>query len=336
MRNTIQMMCVAAITAALGSAAMAVDIETVHVGNSGNAADTRYSASGYGAVSYEYNIGTYEVTAGQYTEFLNAVAATDSHGLYSGEMRGRMHSACKIVQSGSPGSYTYTVPADRANRPVNYVDVWDACRFANWLHNGQGSGDTESGAYTLTADGIANNTVTRNADWKWAVTSEDEWYKAAYHKDDGVTGNYYTRPTSSDATPSNDLVEPTDPGNNATFYDGPLTPPHVDSGFTITQPSQCTEFGAHENSDSPYGTFDQGGNVWEWNEAIIGSGRGARGGSFYDGGYTMHASSRNNFATTYERTLLGFRVSVVPEPATMAMLALGGAALLRRRKRVQR
>ena len=24
--------------------------------------------------------------------------------------------------------------------------------------------------------------------------------------------------------------------------------------------------GEFENSESPYGTFDQGGNVWEWNE----------------------------------------------------------------------
>ena len=36
---------------------------------------------------------------------------------------------------------------DLANRPVNYVSFGDAARFANWLHNGQGNGDTESGAY---------------------------------------------------------------------------------------------------------------------------------------------------------------------------------------------
>jgi hypothetical protein len=63
--------------------------------------------------------------------------------------------------------YTYTVDANFVNRPVNHVNFWDACRFANWLHNGQptgiqGVGTTEDGAYTLTSDGIANNTITRN------------------------------------------------------------------------------------------------------------------------------------------------------------------------------
>ena len=37
-------------------------------------------------------------------------------------------------------------------------------------------------------------------------------------------------------------------------------------GFTIGEPYCTTEVGEFENSASPYGTFDQGGNVWEWNE----------------------------------------------------------------------
>ena len=40
-----------------------------------------------------------------------------------------------------------------ANKPVTYVSFFDAMRFTNWLHNGQGTGDTESGVYATSASG---------------------------------------------------------------------------------------------------------------------------------------------------------------------------------------
>ena len=46
------------------------------VGNAGNAADP---ATGYGAVGYAYRIAKNETTIGQYAEFLNAVAKTDTY-----------------------------------------------------------------------------------------------------------------------------------------------------------------------------------------------------------------------------------------------------------------
>ena len=137
--------------------AQAVTIATVPVGNAGNAGELSGASvpGGYGpdricgSVSYNYNIGKYEVTAAQYTDFLNKVAKSDTYGLYHTNMADVGTFGCNIRRDGSSGSYTYTVASDWANRPVNYVSFWDACRFANWLHNGQGNGDTETGAYTL-------------------------------------------------------------------------------------------------------------------------------------------------------------------------------------------
>ncbi len=321
------LICMVGMVLALGLPAMAVNIETVTVGNPDNAGEgSGLIYGGYGparicgAVGYTYNIGKYEVTAGQYTKFLNAVAAGDPHGLFNTSMADSTDlRGCNIQRSGSSGSYTYSVASDWENRPVNFVSFWDACRFANWLHNGQGGGDTETGAYTMTTEGIANNTVTRNDGWKWALTSEDEWYKAAYHRNDGVTGNYFDYPTGSDTRPNNALDDP-DPGNNANFYD---------SGYTIDSPYYRTEIGEFENSQSPYGTFDQGGNVFERNEAIIDSSfRGVRGGSFFFDDYAIHAALRGLSHSTTESHDIGFRVVEVPEPATTALLALGGLALL--------
>ena len=126
---------------------------------------------------------------------------------------------CGILRGGAEGDYSYVVPGDYADRPVNFVSFWDALRFTNWLHNGQSSGDTETGAYTL--DGYTGDDglwITRNPEAIAWLPSDHEWYKAAYHKNDGATGNYWDYPTATDDTPSNEVVDP-DPGNNANFYD---------------------------------------------------------------------------------------------------------------------
>ena len=305
-------------------------LETIQVGNPGNAAD----GNGYGAVSYEYDIGTYEVTNAQYVEFLNAVAATDTYGLYNVSMwsNGR---GCKIERTGSSGSYAYSVAGDRADRPVNYVSWGDSARFSNWLTNGQLTGTqdlttTEAGAYDLNgamtdAELLA---VTRNAvSHGYFIPTEDEWYKAAYHdKTAGLAATYFDYPTGTNSIPSNDLVDP-DLGNNANFYQ---------SGYTLGSPYYTTEAGEFENSDSPYGTFDQGGNLWEWNDAINGSYRGVRGGAFNGDDYYLLASYRLGSNPSVESNDLGFRVAEVPEPATAAILMLGGIGLLRRRRELGR
>lgn len=107
---------------ASGVAASAITINTVPVGKPGNAAD----ATGYGAVSYEYRIGTTEVTNAQYAAFLNAKAASDPLALYDVNMSDGFGG---ITRSGADGSYTYTPIAGRGNMPVVYVNWFDSLRF---------------------------------------------------------------------------------------------------------------------------------------------------------------------------------------------------------------
>jgi hypothetical protein len=92
-----------------GAASAAITIATVPVGNPGNAADT----TGFGEVDYAYNIGEYDVTSSQYTAFLNAVASTDTYGVYNSSMAGTTDGNPGIIQSGLSGSYTYSVAAGR-------------------------------------------------------------------------------------------------------------------------------------------------------------------------------------------------------------------------------
>jgi len=325
-------------------------LEMVTVGDPGNAGElSGAGAGGYGpdricgAVSYEYRIGKYEVTAGQYTEFLNAVGGVDTYALYNMTMS-NTSSGSGITQSGGGtggNPYTYSVATDFANRPVNWVSFWDACRFVNWLNNDQPTGPqdaatTERGAYTLNGyKGADGRTIQRNANAKWAVTSEDEWYKAAYYKGGSTDAGYWDYPTSSNSVPGTDMTEATNPGNNVNYYYGSGMPIPIDSG------KYTTVAGEFQLSDSPYGTFDQGGNVVEWNEAIVYEGSdwsycGLRGGSFYGGNYDyLHASYRGNDTyyapPTYEYDNVGFRVSEVPEPGSAVLLIAGAVAVFRRR-----
>jgi formylglycine-generating enzyme required for sulfatase activity len=283
----------------ISSIASGVTIDWATVGNPGNADDD----TGYGSVSEEYRISKYEVTAGQYTEFLNAVAATDTYGLYNTFMWSNSY-GCKIERSGSAGSYTYSVASDWANRPVNYVSWYDCLRFANWLGNGQPTGfqdtaTTEDGAYDMS---LGSSVVRKAGAWVW-LPNEDEWYKAAYHKNDGVTGNYFDYPTSSDSAPGRDAIETTNPGNNANY---------LDSGYLIGSPYYRTVIGEFELSDSPYGTFDMGGNVWERNETKVDSYRGVRGGSYLNDVSPLSSSYRLTGDPYSDSHLVGFRVASVP------------------------
>jgi sulfatase modifying factor 1 len=255
LKNLSSVLLVVAFVAAAAGAAQAALPETVTVGNPGNKADT----TDFGAVAYEYKIGKYEVTNAEYCEFLNAVAKTDTHELYDPRMDGGPEDWGGISRSGDSGSYTYAVREGFAKKPVGYV-TWHSCiRFVNWLSNGKGKGDTEKGSYTIDGDGVDQVKVPDHAalakgtTTKWVMASENEWYKAAYYdaKKAGGAG-YWQFPVKSD-----------DP---------------CQANFNSNAP---TEGGQFKESVSPYGTYDQGGNAWEYNDNVSNGKVGLRGGSYY-------------------------------------------------------
>ena len=301
-------------------------IDTVTVGDAGNAADT----TGYGAVAYDFNIGKYEVTIGQYTDFLNSVAATDTYSLYNASMATDLNVA-GISRSGPSGLYTYAVinnSGDSGNRPITFVSWFDAARFANWMNNGATVGaSTETGAYTL--NGATTGIITKNAGATWWIPSEDEWYKAAYYKGGGTNAGYWDYPTQSDTAPGNIVGGA---ANQANYNNGVYSV--TQSASYVGTLNYLTDAGAFSNSASAYDTFDQGGNVWEWNDAVIGSSRGLRGGSWDDLDDDLQSSYRNFFDPSFENFSVGFRVASVPEPSTAVLVLMGvGALYLWKRRR---
>jgi formylglycine-generating enzyme len=306
-------------------------LEFVTVGDPGNAADTA-TGSRYGSVSYVYRMGKYDVTVGQYCEFLNAVAATDAYGLWHSGMA-TDYPTLGITRSGNSGMYAYSVTgtySQGANCPMFAVNWADAARFCNWLQNGQpsgaeGTGTTETGAYSLNG---ANDTaslmaILRNPGATYFIPSWDEWYKAAYYKGHGANAGYWLYPTQSDSVPSN-VLSATGTNNDNCW----------DMGYTDPV-NKLTPVGAFAASPGPYGTFDMGGDVTQWNEAVflppLVPGRGMYGGIWFSGA-VAHQSSRYA-AKAGDDPLdtfwsIGFRVASVPEPTGLSLFLVGSVGLL--------
>ena len=88
-RSLLTSLAVAVTLILFAATVQAVTIDLVPVGNVGNSGQLAGQGvpGGFGpnrisgAVDYGYHIGTYEVTAGQYTDFLNAVGGVDTYGL---------------------------------------------------------------------------------------------------------------------------------------------------------------------------------------------------------------------------------------------------------------
>ena len=280
-----------------GSGPNTFDINFVNIGNAGNAADT----TTYGAVPYEYRVGTYEITQ-------DAIGKATASGM----------------SNVTAGAWT-------GSRPAANISWYEAAAFVNWLNTSTGN----QAAYDLTFSGswsmslwssgqawtAGGENLYRHKDAFYFLPSENEWYKAAYYNPAG--SNYFLYPTAS-----NDVPTAVASGTNAgtAVYDG-----------VAGSPAAVTNAG----DLSPYGTMGQGGNVWEWNESafagtnsLSSEDRAVRGGYWLNPAVTLRSSDRSLFDPAFDFHGFGFRVASVPEPSTYALLLLGAGAvyLWKRRK----
>ena len=219
----------------------------IPIGNIGNTAAT--PSPGYGAVSYNYAISRYVVSNFDISSY-NADPLNSTRQIYIPDPAGA-----------TPGERNADIPAR-----INWNN---AARYVNWLNIQEGVQPayrflTEGAADNITLWDVADSWTAggenryRHKDTKYFIPSEDEWYKAAYHKNDGDTGNYWSYPTGSDTPPvaTGSFEEGSTTQGEAVYNDGVIDP-------VPTAAIDVTNAGGL----SPYGTMGQGGNIWEWNES---------------------------------------------------------------------
>jgi hypothetical protein len=313
------MLCTVAVTNThadqFGTLGNEFTIDFVNIGNAGNTDDLGAGggiySSPYGGVLYEYRMGTFEISQEQ------------------------------IEKATASGLASVVAGAHTGAEPAANITWYEAAAFVNWLNTSTG----HQAAYQLTGvtaltlwpagDAWDNDpgagvdlNLYRHKDAYYFLPSEDEWYKAAYHKNDGVTANYWDYATGSNTIPTQALTDGTLAGS--AVYDG--SAPGVPA-----DPADVNQAGGL----SPYGTMGQNGNVWEWNEsAIDGSNnsssenRTIRGGGWLVTEIDLRSDHRANPPSmNYQANNVGFRVASVPEPSA-AMLMLGpGLLWLARRRR---
>ena len=146
-----------------------INMDFVPIGNAGNGTDPD-TGNLYGAVSYNYAIGKYEVTNGQWNAFVSAAG----------------------TPTGNPiTAYNRSASWIGANIPTNKVSWYEAAQFCNYLT----TRDKSLGAYqfngnnTNPADflGIDRDLAISAYGTAYVIPTEDEWYKAAYYTGSGYS-----------------------------------------------------------------------------------------------------------------------------------------------------
>lgn len=302
--------------------ASSVNYQLLPVANPANRPDT----TGYGAVNKTFWIGKFEVTIQQYCAFLNAVAATDTYGLYGPAMSGVLNSA-GIVRSGTSGGYSYSPMSnagDSSQRPVTYVSWFDAARFANWMANGQPVGPqdsttTENGAYDLkgatSGAAVPRNRINpnRSGEPTFYIPTENQWYKAAYYNPrmNRNKGGYYRYATSSNTAPGNLPGNAANMANYIDDYNGSYFYSVTQARYIDLAQNYLFDTGVYSASSSHYGTFDQSGAVYNWNDldTSASTSRGLRGGFFFAGAASIQSVTFAQVSPEREGADTGFRLA---------------------------
>ncbi len=289
-----------------GSGVNAFAIDFVIVGNAGNSNDAGaggglYSLP-YGGVSYTYRMGVTEVSQDWITKATNLGLTNVTAGAWTG------------------------------NQPAANITWYEAAAFVNFLNTSTG----HQAAYNLNGSATALTLWTSGQAWQaggenlyrhkdayYFLPNENEWYKTAFHQNDGLTANYWDYATGSNTIPAA-VVSGT--SSETAVYNG-ISPANVATAGGL----------------SAYGTMGQDGNIGEFTESahdgINDSGSENR--TVFSSDFAGSAANLRPTTANWDAwdpasqgNANGFRVaSVVPEPSSVLLVFGSGLIFTLKRRR---
>jgi hypothetical protein len=274
-----------------GSGTNTFTIDFVDIGNPGNGDDRGAGGGSYssphGGVDYIYRMGVTEVPQDWITKATRLGMTSVTAGAWTG------------------------------SRPAANMTWYEGAAFVNWLNTSKGY----QPAYDLTFSGgwkmklwtnsqawqAGGQNLYRHKDAFYFLPSEDEFYKAAFHKNDGVTSNYWDYATGSNTIPK--AVASGTGAGTVVYNQGDASPPAtVDNTGGL----------------SPYGTRGQTGNVGEFKESAYDGlnnsptkSRVRGGGRWYFDQSQLDSSFRVEHDPSYTSAGVGFRVASASTPIVM-------------------
>ena len=305
---------------------------------------------GVGNIRYDYMIGKYPVTVLEYVRFLNSVCKNplivSLLNIYPFDHP--MSCIDKIYYANS-NTYTFKAKNNLEYKPITLVSHINAQRYVNWLSGSlldflrttslseinisyYGTSDIINmldNGLTYNVSSISNN---RKTTALYFLPNFDEWYKAAYYNHSYQLYSKYSMYYGDSNVISFDALNQTplhivsdSSGNgpkpnelelfnclynplNSANYMGQAT-------WNDTTNGNVTTVGSN-GGPSFYGTFDQSGNVWEWNDLDETPDlfRGTRGGAWYNTAQYLSSSNRYNISASSEDSSVGFRIASLTNP----------------------
>jgi formylglycine-generating enzyme required for sulfatase activity len=236
-------------------------------------------------LAYDIEVGKYEVTNGEFVEFLNSYDKAFPDGSYNGEREVLIDMDDEKCQIGHNGNFYIKDWTDSDGKPIDVTDFpvvevtwYGAVTYCNWLSEEEGL-----------------NPAYQFINWRQVKDSPDSL--EGYRLPEESEWEYIARG-----------------GNNgeATVYAGSDV---IDDVAWYWDNAGYRSHMVGQKQPNELGVFDMSGNVWEWTYTILSMGqRPTRGGSFDNFASRCEPDQYHNAHVSLSDETVGFRIVKTENP----------------------